>query len=107
MKKSRRRMTIGADDLDPAVVAQAVAGDHESRKETQLVTDTREEEENRDVLDLYVCCQCILYVLVSDVIPGVFPVKYMEDFYRERYDNPPPGSTGEQSVYMAWETIQT
>ena len=87
MKKSRRRMTIDVDDLDPAAVAQAVAGDHESRKETRLVTDTREEEENRDVLDLYVCCQCILYVLVSDVIPGDFPAKYMKDFYRERYDN--------------------
>lgn len=106
-KKTRRRMTIGADQLDPNMVSHAVEGDLESQKETQMVTDLREEEESRDLLDLYVCCQCSFYVLVSDVIPGVFASKYIDELYKEKYENPPPGQSGEQSVYNAWETMQT
>ncbi|KIJ66462.1 hypothetical protein HYDPIDRAFT_86199 [Hydnomerulius pinastri MD-312] len=63
------------------------------------------EEEEGDLLDLYVCCQCSVYCLVSDVIPGVIPVKYIDEFTRERWDNPPPGRKREESVVCGLETF--
>ncbi|KAH8119745.1 cysteine proteinase [Phellopilus nigrolimitatus] len=106
-KRSRRRMTIGSDDLDPEVVARAVQGDFQSEMKRQLVTNAKEEEEARDLLDLYVCCQCSFYVVVSDVIPGVIPCKYVDEFQYEKSENPPLGKTGQQSVHAAWETVIT
>lgn len=62
-------------------------------------------EEEGDLLDLYVCCQCSLYCIVSEVIPGVVPVKYIEEFVRERWDNPAPSRNREESVVSGLETF--
>ncbi|KAF9245638.1 hypothetical protein BU15DRAFT_85365 [Melanogaster broomeanus] len=62
-------------------------------------------EEEGDLLDLYVCCQCSLYCIVSDVIPGVIPVKYIEEFTRDRGDDPAPGRKREESVVSGLETF--
>ncbi|KAF8549948.1 hypothetical protein OG21DRAFT_523923 [Imleria badia] len=62
-------------------------------------------EEEGDLLDLYVCCQCSLYCIVSEVIPGVIPVKYIEEFTRERWDNPAPGLNQAESVVAGLETF--
>lgn len=62
-------------------------------------------EAEGDLLDLYLCCQCSLYCIVSDVIPGVIPVKYIEEFMRERRENPPPERTREESVVSGLETL--
>ena len=104
-KRSRRRITFGSDDLDPEMVARAVAGDVQSQIQTQKATEARESEDAEMLLDLYKCCQCQVYALVSDVIPGVIPVKVVDAFTTERRSNPPPGKTELQSVHMAWETV--
>ncbi|KAF9225295.1 cysteine proteinase [Gyrodon lividus] len=68
------------------------------------VMDAPEEEEG-DLLDLYVCCQCSLYCIVSEVIPGVIPVKYFEEFTRDRWDNPALSGKREESVVSGLETF--
>ncbi|KAH7886262.1 hypothetical protein F5I97DRAFT_2027572 [Phlebopus sp. FC_14] len=65
------------------------------------------EDEEGDLLDLYVCCQCSVYCIVSDVIPGVIPAKYMEEYMRDRWDNPAPGRKREESVVVGLETFLT
>ncbi|EJD03499.1 cysteine proteinase [Fomitiporia mediterranea MF3/22] len=106
-KQSRRRMTIGSDDLDSEVVAAAVSGDLQSERMTQMVTDAKEEEETHYLLDLYVCCQCSFYVVVSDVIPSVIPYKTLDGFVAEKNSHPSVGKTEQQSVHAAWETVIT
>lgn len=74
----------------------------------KMSDDTMEDspsEEEGDLLDLYVCCQCSLYCIVSEVIPGVIPVKYIEEFMRERWDNPAPTRNQEESVVSGLETF--
>lgn len=104
-KKSHRRMTIGSQELDSETVALAVEGDAKSKEETLMVTDLKEEEEAHNLLDLYLCCQCSLYVLASDVIPGVVPVKTVDALISEKEANPPPNVSKYDSVLNALETI--
>ncbi|OCB86190.1 cysteine proteinase [Sanghuangporus baumii] len=104
-KRSHRRMTIGSDDLDPMIVEQAVEGDEQSEQITQKVIDAREELETHNLLDLYVCCQCSFYVVVSDVIPGVIPIKTLDAFITEKQNNPPVGKSCQYSVHTAMETV--
>lgn len=56
------------------------------------------------LLDIYVCCQCHVYVLCSRLIPGVIPVKYLEDFARERSEHPLPNQTGSDAAVRAFDT---
>lgn len=105
LKKARRRMTIGSQELDPDTVARAVEGDTESKKETQMTTDKKEEKESHNLLDLYLCCQCCLCVYVSDVIPGVVPVKTVDALISEKEANPSVNTSKHQSVTNALETI--
>lgn len=61
-----------------------------------------------DFLDLYVCCQCSIYCLVSrHVIPGVIPLRKVEEFVKDKTDNPPLGKTSATAVVSGWETIIT
>ncbi|KIY50469.1 cysteine proteinase [Fistulina hepatica ATCC 64428] len=57
------------------------------------------------LLDLYMCCQCSLYVVASDFIPGVIPIDVWDKFIAEKRNNPPVGKNGETSVVNAVETI--
>jgi ubiquitin carboxyl-terminal hydrolase 25/28 len=56
-------------------------------------------------LDLYVCCQCPLYCVVSDVIPGVIPQRTFDAFVKDRLDHPHLGKTPAMSLAAALDTI--
>lgn len=61
-----------------------------------------------DLLDLYICCQCSVYCLVSrEIIPGVIPVRRVEEFVKDKVENPPVGKTGAVAIVSGWETIIT
>lgn len=106
-KTSRRRITVGNDYLQSEKVAYAVDGDLKSQVETQMATDSWEEEQSQYLMDLYVCCQCSLYVLVSDVIPGVIPLRYVEEFTLNKGKNPEVGRTAQESVQSAWQVVMS
>lgn len=59
------------------------------------------------LLDLYLCCQCSMYCLVSEVIPGVIPLDLVEQFTSERFGNPALEKTPKATVLAGWETIVT
>lgn len=58
-----------------------------------------------ELLDLYVCCQCSLYCVVSEVIPGVIPHRTFEGFIKEKQENPHLGKTPVVSLAVALDTI--
>ncbi|KAI0031039.1 hypothetical protein K488DRAFT_25458, partial [Vararia minispora EC-137] len=59
------------------------------------------------LLDLSVCCQCSTRVLCSDVVPGVVPVRLLDELMREKAGAPPPAlaRVPETAVLVAVETI--
>ena len=59
------------------------------------------------LLDLYLCCQCSTYCLVSDIIPGVIPLPLMDEFTREKLANPAPDKSPRATAVAAWETVLT
>jgi ubiquitin carboxyl-terminal hydrolase 25 len=67
----------------------------------------KEEVPEPDLLDLYLCCQCSVYCLVSQVIPGVVPIRVLDDFVKDKLDHPQPGRTPEVAVVTGLETIIT
>lgn len=93
-------MTLRSDD--PAMVMSVL---EQAADNTQMDVD-REENEGY-LLDLYVCCQCSFYVIASDVIPGVIPVKLIEDLVKNKIENPPPDKSGELAALITLETILT
>jgi len=56
-------------------------------------------------LDLFVCCQCNVYVLVSDLIPGIISASDLDEFTRNRSAQPLPGQTGADAALIGLETI--
>ena len=96
-KLRHRRMTLRGSDLTTATAELE-----------QAVDDARKEEDSEGVLlDLYVCCQCSFYVIASDVIPGVIPVKLLEDLVKNKVENPPLDKSGELAALIAFEMILT
>ncbi|KAI0095055.1 hypothetical protein BDY19DRAFT_916041 [Irpex rosettiformis] len=75
--------------------------------EGETITQGEKELEG-DLLDLYVCCQCSVYCLVSQhVIPGVIPLRRVEEFVKDKSENPAVGKTSAIAVVSGWETIIT
>ncbi|EKM61525.1 uncharacterized protein PHACADRAFT_85514 [Phanerochaete carnosa HHB-10118-sp] len=72
-----------------------------------LTTPFKRNDDELDLLDLYLCCQCSVYCLVSPVIPGVLPLRVLEDFVRDKLEHPPLGKTGEIAVVTGFETVIT
>ena len=108
-KRKRRKLTLRGDDIDTAALAQALdagaptaAMEHDADGE-----DDADAADEGDLLDLYVCCQCSFYCVASEVVPGVVPARYVEDFVKLKTEHPPPGKSKEVSLMMAWETILT
>jgi ubiquitin carboxyl-terminal hydrolase 25/28 len=62
-------------------------------------------EEEGELLDLFVCCQCSLYCVASEIIPGIVPVNHFEDLTNEKTQAPQVGKSPEVSVSVAWETV--
>ncbi|KAH9830534.1 cysteine proteinase [Rhodofomes roseus] len=65
------------------------------------------EREEETLLDLYLCCQCTKYCMVSEVLPGVIPQDVHQSFVRDRWSHPPLGRTPKASVLAGWETMLT
>jgi ubiquitin carboxyl-terminal hydrolase 25/28 len=83
---------------------QAVLIDNSNLSTPGLPVDDSHEPEG-NLLDLYVCCQCSLYCVVSDVIPGVIPQRTFEAFVKEKLDHPHLGKTPKISLAMALDTV--
>jgi len=88
--KSRRRQGVLIDQSNLSASGLASGDPHESEG---------------DLLDLFVCCQCLLYCVVSDVIPGVIPQRTFEAFVREKLDHPHVGKTPAISLAIALDTV--
>ena len=73
----------------------------------KIADDVKDAEDEGDLLDLYICCQCSLYCVASKVIPGVIPPKFIEDFVRSKQEHPTIGKNGSESVVTGWETVLT
>ncbi|KAI8980637.1 cysteine proteinase [Trametes punicea] len=58
-------------------------------------------------LDLYLCCQCSMYCLVSDVIPGIIPTSLVDEFTRDKLSHPAIDKTPRATVIAGWETVLT
>ncbi|EGO05375.1 hypothetical protein SERLA73DRAFT_83025 [Serpula lacrymans var. lacrymans S7.3] len=100
VKQKRRKMTVnsltGMEGVSPVVTGEA-----------ESTGDDMDNEEEGDLLDIYVCCQCSMYCIASDVIPGIIPSKLMDDFTKDRSSNPSPGKKSEEAVMAGWETFIT
>ncbi|TBU41273.1 cysteine proteinase [Dichomitus squalens] len=59
------------------------------------------------LLDLYICCQCSMYCLVSDVIPGVIPAPLVKEFTLDKIGHPAIDKTPKATAVAAWETVLT
>ncbi|PIL31016.1 hypothetical protein GSI_05709 [Ganoderma sinense ZZ0214-1] len=59
------------------------------------------------LLDLYLCCQCSMYCLVSDVIPGVIPVSLVNEFTLDKIGHPAIDKTPKATAVSGWETVLT
>ena len=59
------------------------------------------------ILDLYLCCQCSMYCLVSDVIPGVIPASLVNQFTLDKIDHPAVDKSPKATAVAAWETVLT
>ena len=83
--------------------------DWESLVETHLENLEDEVLQNEDkqghLFDLYLCCQCSVYCVVSEVISGVIPMEHIEKFRHQKLNNPQPGRNGEMTLAIAWGTF--
>jgi ubiquitin carboxyl-terminal hydrolase 25/28 len=95
-KLRHRKMTLRGSD--PTAEATELG---------QAADEVEREDEEGDLLDLYVCCQCSFYVVASNVIPGVVPVKLLEDLIKNKVENPPPDKSGELTALITLEMILT
>jgi ubiquitin carboxyl-terminal hydrolase 25 len=96
-KLRHRKMTLQGDKLTPAAtVLEQVPDD--------IWMDVNPEDGEGNLLNLYVCCQCS-YVIGSDVIPGMIPVKLLEDLVKNKVENPPLDKSGELTTLITLEKI--
>lgn len=100
-KQARRRVTILGNLDEQMVMSDPAASD-------KMDEDASQAEAEGDLLDLYMCCQCSFYCVVSpEVIPGVISSKYIEDFIRDKREHPAPNMNPDMSVIGGLETIIT
>ncbi|KAJ3766163.1 hypothetical protein FB446DRAFT_758748 [Lentinula raphanica] len=70
------------------------------------------------LLDSYACCQCSFYLAVSspspalggmdkrsNLIPGIIPLEIWNAYVKDRFDNPNPSMTREQTLLGGLETL--
>jgi ubiquitin carboxyl-terminal hydrolase 25 len=97
IKQKRRAGTIITDDVDLESLKAKAA------EETEPV-DTKQDEEGM-LMDLYMCCQCSFYCVVSSTLSGVIPKELWDKFVYEKLANPPPGLEPKPGLYIAIETL--
>jgi ubiquitin carboxyl-terminal hydrolase 25 len=103
-KRNRRKVTTESlhvdlpDGLDPTKILDVPMM-------MQDEPEQMEEDQEEELLDLYICCQCSFYCVVSDVIPGVIPLRALDALVQDKTQNPAPGMAPEVSVFTAWDTI--
>ncbi|KAJ8084920.1 ubiquitin-specific protease ubp2 [Marasmius tenuissimus] len=91
-KQKRRAGTIITEDIDlDQLKAKA--------------DEVSELEEEGILLDLYMCCQCSVYCVASEVQPGVIPNEIWKEFIADKMSNPPPGHKPEVDVVLGLETL--
>lgn len=81
--------------------------DAEPESEASMQGEREPDEPEGDLLDLYVCCQCSTYCLVSEVLPGVIPFRYVDEFTRDKLSHPALDKTPKATVLAGWETVLT
>ncbi|KAG2149405.1 hypothetical protein BD769DRAFT_1624093 [Suillus cothurnatus] len=95
-KQKRRKITsVNLDDYA------------HKESDVKMNEDLPEGHVEGELLDLYVCCQCSVYCIASEAMPGVIALKYVEDFTKYRYDHPAIGRQPDESVVSGWETLIT
>jgi ubiquitin carboxyl-terminal hydrolase 25/28 len=72
---------------------------------TDSIPNISDDEKEGELMDLYVCCQCSFYCVVSSVIPGVLDVADLDSFVSERGNNPRVGQSSAEAVVAALTTI--
>ncbi|RPD69337.1 cysteine proteinase [Lentinus tigrinus ALCF2SS1-7] len=107
--QARRRVTTSCVGDDEQPFGQVNVTHHWHRYEKAVdATKLNPPYSHGDLLlDLYLCCQCSTYCLVSDVIPGVIPLPLMDEFTREKIANPAPDKSPRATAVAAWETVLT
>lgn len=95
------------NDWDPRSKKQRRRQGHLFKGSNASVSSLADEEieEEGELVDLYVCCQCSFYCVVSESIPGIVPVEYLDKLTTQKQQNPQVGKSSEVSVLIAWETI--
>ena len=77
--------------------------DWESLVETH--PENLDEDKQGHLFDLYLCCQCSVYCVVSEIISGVIPMEQIENFCQQKLNSPRPGRNGEMTLAIAWITL--
>lgn len=99
---------LKVEHWDTEMIAKGRSASLDKRAEKDVGSQddqSQQEIEEGELLDLYICCQCSLYCVALDLIPGVIPMNYLNTFIKDKQSNPPPGKSGEQAVTIALETI--
>ena len=87
----------------PSTSLQSIQEDEDKMEGIEPTTVTRVDDEGV-LLDLYVCCQCSVYVVCSHLIPGIVPARHFDELVQERAENPIPGQLGSDAAIIALDT---
>lgn len=70
-------------------------------------TPERSTEDGGEIprLDVWACCQCPVNVVVSAVLPTELPRDVVEEFEKDKVENPAAGKHGEETLMGVWETL--
>lgn len=94
---------VSSRSLDPPFPKADATPSSDSVDEAE--TEPTQHVSSEILLDLYVCCQCSIYVLCSGLIPGVLFADQLNALVRERSEHPLLGQTGSEAVIQACDTI--
>lgn len=87
--------------------ARAVEAGKMSPPYRKPLWETEQDGDGEDtLLDLYMCCQCSFYCVVSTTpIPGIIPNSVWTEFVDDRLKNPNVGLSSENTLIVSLETL--
>ncbi|KAJ3786715.1 hypothetical protein GGU10DRAFT_166019 [Lentinula aff. detonsa] len=119
--------SIDGRNLDPPVRHWKDDFSVGDANEGESPTDVSATDDGQVLLDLYVCCQCSFYLVVSspsiltsseisnsasgdmgrssNVIPGIIPLRIWNAYVNDRLENPNPSMSREQTLLGGLETL--